>query len=116
MIGLLSIPTWIIHFSSVIEWALAMLLFWQVGRKLHNIWLQRMSFVMIPYMLSGWCAIIYHMSADEWGWLNDTQAYLTFAGSSCFALWAFLVLRSLTNSKALQAKHPAAKKEEARRG
>ena len=96
MIGLLSIPTWIIHFGSVLEWGAAMLLFWVVGRKLNNSWLKRMPLVMIPYMLSGLCAIIYHIGFDEWEWLNELQSYLTFAGSCCFALWAFLLLRSLT--------------------
>ena len=96
MIGLLSIPTWIIHISSVAEWGLAMWLFWRVGQRLKNVWLRRMTLAMVPYMLSGWCAIVYHISYDEWGWLNDVQAYLTFAGSCCFSLWAFLLLRDLT--------------------
>jgi hypothetical protein len=99
MIGLLSIPTWIIHISSVIEWGLAMLLFLVVGRKLNNVWLRRMPVAMVPYMLSGLCAIAYHMSEDEWEWLNSAQSYLTLTGSCCFALWAFLLLRSLTEAK-----------------
>ncbi len=96
MIGLLSIPTWIVHLGSVLEWATAMLLFWLAGRKLNNVWLKRMPLAMIPFMLSGWCAIIYHISYDQWDWINQIQAYLTFTGSCCFALWAFLFFRSLT--------------------
>ncbi len=96
MIGLLSIPTWIIHFGSVIEWMSAMTLFYFVGRRLHNVWLQRMPLAMIPYLLSGFCALIYHMSYDTWNWINEWQSYLTFLGSCCFALWAFLLLRSIT--------------------
>lgn len=100
MIGLLSIPTWIIHISSVLEWGVAMLLFYVVGRKLNNVWLRRMPLAMVPYMLSGVCAIAYHITEDEWDGFNTAQSYLTLAGSTCFAIWAFLLLRSLTEAKA----------------
>ena len=113
MIGLLSIPTWLIHFGSVLEWGAAMLLFYVVGRKLNNVWLRRMPLAMVPYMLSGLCAIIYHMSADEWEGFNTAQSYLTLTGSSCFALWAFLLLRSLTTAKSGSALQ-SIKKEERR--
>ncbi len=114
MIGLLSVPNWIIHISSVLEWALAMWLFWLVGKKTGNIWFKRMALAMLPYMLSGWCAIIYHIGYDEWAWLNDVQAYLTFTGSCCFTLWAFLLLRSVTaRQKAVEAGRA---RKEARRG
>ncbi len=96
MIGILSIPTWIIHFGSIIEWGLAMSLFYVVGRRLNNVWLMRMPLAMIPFLLSGFCAIFYHMSEDTWDWLNLLQSYLTFAGTCCFALWSFLLMRSLT--------------------
>ncbi len=103
MIGLLSVPTWLIHISSVVEWGVAMLLFWLVGRKLNNIWLRRMPLAMLPYMLSGWCALIYHMSLDEWGWLNDIQAYLTFSGSCCFCIWAWLLLKDVEKQSRLRS-------------
>lgn len=103
MIGLLSIPNWLIHFSSIIEWAVAMWLFYYLGRRLHNNFLKWMPAVMIPYMLSGWCALIYHMSMDEWAWVNELQTYLTFAGSCCFALWAYLLLRSLKVTPSVQS-------------
>ncbi len=76
-----------------------MLFFYMVGRKLDSVWLRRMPLAMIPYMLSGVCAIIYHVSADEWAGFNTAQSYLTFTGSCCFALWAFLFLRDLTEKK-----------------
>ncbi len=79
-----------------------MVLFWLVGRKMNNVWFKRMPLTMVPYMLSGVCAIIYHISMDEWAWLNDLQSYLTFTGSCCFALWAFLLLRSITARQAGQ--------------
>jgi len=115
MIGLLSIPTWIIHLSSVFEWGLAMVFFYLVGRKLDNVWLRRMTLAMLPYMLSGFCALAYHISLDEWTLLETAQSYLTFAGSCCFALWAFLMLRSLTEAKAARVK-VGPKKEEVQGG
>ncbi len=113
MIGLLSIPTWIIHISSVIEWGMAMLLFYVVGRRINNVWLRWMPLAMTPYMLSGVCAIIYHISADEWANFNSAQSYLTFAGSCCFALWAFLLFRSVADAQMTKS---GAKKKEVRRG
>jgi hypothetical protein len=53
---------------------------------------------MIPYMLSGWCAIAYHITYDTMEVLNLVQAILTFAGSCAFALWSFLFFRDLKNS------------------
>lgn len=51
---------------------------------------------MLPYGLSGLCAIAFHISYDTINFFSDAQAYLTFAGSCAFALWAFLILRDLT--------------------
>jgi hypothetical protein len=99
MIGLLSIPNWLIHFASIAEWGFAMGLFYVLGRRTGNLWLKIMPLAMLPYMLSGWCAIFYHISLDTATWLNELQAYLTFAGSCAFALWAFLLFRSLTVRK-----------------
>jgi hypothetical protein len=96
MIGLLSIPTWIIHAGSIIEWALAMALFYAVGRRMKNKFLMWMPVAMIPFMFSGFCAFIFHITEDKWNFINELQTYLTFAGSCGFALWAFLLLRSLT--------------------
>ncbi len=99
MIGLLSVPTWIIHIGSIVEWVVAMWLFWKVGRKLNNVWLKRMPLVMLPYGISGLCAIAYHISYDQWDGFSVAQTWLTFFGSCCFALWAFMLLRSLPPRK-----------------
>ncbi len=99
MLGLLSFPTWLVHIGSITEWLTAMALFYYVGKRMNNVYLRRMPWVMIPYMLSGLCAIIYHISSDTWNWVNEWQTYLTFIGSCCFAAWAFLLLRSLTANK-----------------
>lgn len=114
MLGLMSVPTWLVHLSGVAEWLLAMLLFWTLGRKLNNVWLKRMPLAMLPYMLSGWCAIAYHITYDSWEGLNVAQGFLTFLGSCCFALWAFLLLRSLpkVSPQRTQKKLAEAAKEE----
>ncbi len=100
MIGLLSIPTWIIHFGSVIEWGVAMALFYMVGRYKGNVWFKQMPLFMLPYGLSGLCAIAFHLTEDTATFFNDAQAYLTLTGSCAFALWAWLLLRDLTKVKA----------------
>jgi hypothetical protein len=104
MLDFMSIPTWIVHLSGVAEWFLAMWLFWVLGRKLNNKWLKLMPLFMLPYMLSGWCAIAYHITYDTWEIFNQIQAILTFAGSCAFALWAFLLLRDLPKTPKLKRK------------
>ena len=93
---ILSLPTWIIHFGSVAEWGLAMLLFYSVGRKFDNVWLRRFPAFMLPYFVSGICAILFHVTDDTWLFFEVVQKYLTFLGSCCFALWGYMLLRSLT--------------------
>ncbi|MBC9786354.1 DUF2499 domain-containing protein [Heliobacterium chlorum] len=94
MLGLLSLPTWFVHFASLIEWAMAIYFIYMIGQKLNNIWLKRMPWAMLPYMLSGVCAIWYHFTYDTVGWLSDAQSYLTFLGSACFGVWGYFFLRS----------------------
>ncbi|MZP31295.1 DUF2499 domain-containing protein [Heliobacterium undosum] len=93
--GFLSLPTWFVHIASLIEWAIAVVLVYQLGQRLNQVWLQRLPWAMIPYMLSGVCAIWYHVTYDTQQWLSDAQSYLTFLGSTAFGVWAFFFLRSL---------------------
>ncbi|MBM7866472.1 DUF2499 domain-containing protein [Heliobacterium gestii] len=93
--GFLSLPTWVVHIASLVEWAVAIVFVYRLGQRLHQVWIQRLPWVMIPYMLSGFCAIWYHLTYDTQTWLSDAQSYLTFIGSTSFGVWAFFFLRSL---------------------
>lgn len=87
----LSIPTWMVHVSSVIEWTVAILLVWtyaEVTQKLYWRWL---SWGMLPALISAMCACTWHFfdNAPSLNWLVTLQASLTVIGNStlCFAGW-----------------------------
>ncbi|MGB3757540.1 MAG: DUF2499 domain-containing protein, partial [Rivularia sp. (in: cyanobacteria)] len=52
----LSIPTWIIHVSSVIEWIAAIWLIWKYGEVIGNPAWGALSFGMLPALVSAMCA------------------------------------------------------------
>ena len=82
-------------------------LFYMVGRYKGNVWFKRMPLFMLPYGLSGFCAIAFHLTEDTATFFNDAQAYLTLMGSCAFAVWAWLLLRDLTKVKGQSTQPPA---------
>jgi hypothetical protein len=76
----LSLPTWMIHIASVLEWGVAMYLFWQYGWR-------RITWAMIPALGSALCAITWHFFDNDphLDWLVTWQAGLTLVGN--MALW-----------------------------
>ncbi|MEN9213791.1 MAG: DUF2499 domain-containing protein [Gloeomargarita sp. DG02_4_bins_56] len=72
----LSFPTWIIHIASVLEWGMAMALFWQYGWR-------RITWAMIPALGSAVCAITWHFFDNDpaLAWLVTGQAGLTLLGN-----------------------------------
>jgi hypothetical protein len=84
----LSIPTWIIHVSSVIEWILAIWLIANYGDLTKNRRWYALSFAMLPALVSAMCACTWHFfdNATELEWLVTLQASMTLIGN--FTLWA----------------------------
>ena len=91
----LSIPTWIIHISSVIEWALAIWLVWRYGEITHNPLWQLFAVAMLPALISAMCAITWHFfdNAVELEWLVTLQATMTVVGNTTVGLAAWLLWR-----------------------
>ncbi|KAG5563094.1 hypothetical protein RHGRI_005739 [Rhododendron griersonianum] len=56
----LSLPTWAIHVSSVVEWITAMALVWQYGEKSGNESWKGLSWGMVPLLGGAFCACIWH--------------------------------------------------------
>lgn len=96
----LSIPTWIIHISSVIEWIAAIWLIWRYGKVIgdHN-WIY-LSYAMLPALVSAMCACTWHFfdNSQSLEWLVTLQASMTVLGNFtlCLAGW-WLWKSSLTN-------------------
>ncbi len=96
----LSIPTWIIHISSVIEWIAAIWLIWNYGELTGNRAWWALSFAMLPALVSAMCACTWHYfdNAESLEWLVTLQATMTLVGN--FTLWAAAVwIWRSTNSK-----------------
>jgi hypothetical protein len=84
----LSIPTWIIHISSVIEWMVAIWLIWTYGELTGNRTWWGLSFAMLPALVSAMCACTWHYfdNPASLEWLVTLQAAMTLIGN--FTLWA----------------------------
>jgi chromate transport protein ChrA len=87
----LSIPTWIIHISSVIEWIVAIWLVWTYAEVSHNRAWRTLSFGMLPALISAMCACTWHFfdNAIALDWLVTLQAATTLIGNItlCAAGW-----------------------------
>jgi chromate transport protein ChrA len=87
----LSIPTWIIHVSSVIEWIAAIWLIWLYADASQNSSWRWLSFGMLPALVSAMCACTWHFfdNAPNLEWLVDLQAAMTVLGNMtlCAAAW-----------------------------
>ncbi|MBD2577172.1 DUF2499 domain-containing protein [Oscillatoria sp. FACHB-1406] len=94
----LSLPTWIIHVSSVIEWVAAMGLIWQYGTLRSDRAWYGLSFAMLPALVSALCACTWHFfeNADALRWLVTLQAAMTVLGNCTLCLAAWWIWRSST--------------------
>jgi Protein of unknown function (DUF2499) len=84
----LSIPTWIIHVSSVIEWTVAIWLIWTYGELTRDRAWWGLAFAMLPALISAMCACTWHYfdNNPSLQWLVTLQASMTVVGN--FTLWA----------------------------
>jgi hypothetical protein len=100
----LSIPTWIIHISSVIEWIAAIWLIWIYGELTKNRSWWGLSFAMLPALISAMCACTWHYfeNSETLEWLVTLQATMTLVGN--FALWiaAYMIWRSTKSASTIE--------------
>ena len=89
----LSLPTWAVHSSSLLEWLLAMKLIWEHAETSGNPRWKGLPWAMIPSHTSGICACTYHFfyNSPAVNWIVALQALLTVVGNSCLALAAYRV-------------------------
>lgn len=90
----LSIPTWIIHISSVIEWVAAIWFISSYGNTTHNRAWYGLSFAMLPALVSAMCACTWHYFDNDPNleWLVTLQASMTLLGNFTLlaaAWWIF---------------------------
>ena len=89
----LSLPTWVVHTSSVIEWVVAMSLVWQHTEVSGNPRWKGLTMGMLPSQASGLCACTYHFfyNSPYLGNLVALQAALTCLGNTTMAFAAFRI-------------------------
>jgi hypothetical protein len=92
----LSIPTWIIHISSVLEWAVAIWLIWIYADVSGNRAWRSLSLAMFPAFVSAMCACTWHFfdNAPSLEWLVTVQAAMTVIGNTTLCLAAWWIWRS----------------------
>lgn len=95
-INALSIPTWAIHFSSVIEYLVAMNLVWKYSEVTGNERWKGLTWGMLPLHASGICACTYHFfyNPSSLQFLVTMQAGLTLLGNLTCAIAAFRIAQS----------------------
>jgi len=91
----LSLGTWLIHISSVIEWIFAILVINKISRyKKYNLffWL---SLAMVPNLIGAMCAITWHIYDNQenlYG-LVSLQGIFTLIGNSTLAFASIKIFR-----------------------
>lgn len=110
----LSLPTWIIHISSVIEWIAAIWLIWTYGEITGNRWWWALSFAMLPALVSAMCAITWHFfdNAESLEWLVTIQAAMTVVGNFTLCAAAWWIWRSSRQSRASELTAASSSEEE----
>jgi Protein of unknown function (DUF2499) len=87
----LSIPTWVIHISSVLEWVVAIWLIWRYAEVSQVGSWRSLSVAMLPSLVSAMCACTWHFfdNPTSLEWLVTLQAAMTVVGNItlCLAGW-----------------------------
>lgn len=87
----LSLPTWMVHITSVVEWMVAIGLIWTYAQVSQNPTWRLLSLAMLPALLSAFCVCTWHFFDNDPSleWLGMVQAALTLTGNItlCLAGW-----------------------------
>jgi hypothetical protein len=92
----LSIPTWIIHISSVIEWIVAIFMIWRFAEVKNLPAWRSLSFGMLPALVSAMCACTWHFfdNSPALEWLETTQAATTLLGNCTMMVAAWWIWKN----------------------
>lgn len=97
----LSIPTWVVHVTSVVEWIAAIWFIWQYAEVSQLTAWRTLSFGMLPALVSAMCACTWHFfdNPDSLAWLVTLQASMTVVGNCTVCLAAWWIWRSSQTSQ-----------------
>jgi len=105
-VNALSIPTWAIHSSSVIEYLIAMDIIWNYAQNTGNEKWKGLTWGMLPNHASGICACTYHFfyNPSSFQFIVTTQAGLTLLGNITLAIAAYRI--AISNGWELRELNP----------
>eukprot|EP00468_Gymnochlora_sp_CCMP2014_P001130 CAMPEP_0167742738 /NCGR_PEP_ID=MMETSP0110_2-20121227/1606_1 /TAXON_ID=629695 /ORGANISM="Gymnochlora sp., Strain CCMP2014" /LENGTH=424 /DNA_ID=CAMNT_0007626989 /DNA_START=61 /DNA_END=1335 /DNA_ORIENTATION=- len=92
----LSIPTWMVHWSSLLEWLVAMRLIWDLQDRTQNPNWKYLTWGMVPLHTSALCACTYHLFFNEKSLvsLQLVQAATTVLGNSLMMAASWKIAKS----------------------
>ncbi len=98
--NVLSIPTWMVHVSSVIEWTVAIWFVWTYAEVTNKFYWRSLSWGMLPALVSAMCACTWHFfdNVSSLNWLVTLQAAMTVLGNCTLCLAAWWIFRSSPQS------------------
>jgi len=97
---LLSLPNWLIHISSSVEWGIAALLLYRYGKLIDRKDVRRFGLFMVPHWIGSWFVLAYHISGDTIPLLLDLSETVNLFGS-IFLLSASLgILKTIKTGSA----------------
>lgn len=105
----LSLPTWVIHVSSLVEWLIAMGLAWEYAEVTKRPAWKGLTLGMIPCHASGIAACTFHLfyNAPALNSVVAMQAFLTVVGNTTCALASYRIAkegeRMLAEPKTMEA-------------
>ena len=102
---LLSIPNWIIHLSSALEWGIAAALLFHYGRITGRGDIRLFGLAMLPHWSGSFFVLGYHISGDAIPWLLDMSELINLFGSIALLLATLNLLKS---TKKTSSSAPAA--------
>ncbi len=92
---LLSLPNWLIHISSSLEWGIASFLMYRYGTMISRKDVQRLGLYMIPHWIGSWFVLAYHVSGDTIPVLLDLSETVNLFGSIALLYASLGILKTI---------------------
>ena len=96
---LLSLPNWLIHISSSLEWGIAAFLMYRYGEMIGRKDLKRLGLFMIPHWIGSWFVLAYHVSGDDIPILLDLSETVNLLGSIALLYASIGILKTIESRK-----------------
>ncbi|KAJ8601066.1 hypothetical protein CTAYLR_004502 [Chrysophaeum taylorii] len=111
----LSLATWVIHTSSLVEWLVAMGLCWTYARATNVPQYKGLVWGMLPLHTSGIVACTYHLFFNSATWCVVVQALFTCIGNTtmAYAAYRLAIAQGWTPDDALDGPFFSSRQEEA---